>query len=128
MGKIFPYKLISKLFWLFKQNFLKNKNKFNNLCLQIRLLNSRDMRPQLLKVSAGPSCSFSVRQDRVPYVNNRWPYHPEIELIYFREGTGTQFIGDNIEAFRSGDVGLVGTNLPHYWSFDDRQLNPAFAQ
>jgi len=86
------------------------------------------MRPQLLKVSAGPSCSFSVRQDRVPYVNNRWHYHPEIELIYFREGTGTQFIGDNIKAFRSGDVVLVGTNLPHYWSFDDKYFNSGVEQ
>ncbi len=75
------------------------------------------MKPQLLKVSAGPASSFSVRQDRVPYVNNRWHYHAEIELIHFKEGNGTQFIGDNIKPFRSGDVLLVGADLPHYWSF-----------
>lgn len=75
------------------------------------------MKPQLLKVSAGPASSFSVRQDLVPYINNRWHYHPEIELIHFKEGNGTQFIGDNIKPFRSGDVLLVGTNIPHYWSF-----------
>jgi AraC-like DNA-binding protein len=86
------------------------------------------MKPQLLKVSAGPSSSFSVRQDRVPYVNNRWHYHPEIELIYFKEGTGTQFIGDNIKPFRSGDVILVGTNLPHYWSFDEKYFNSSVEQ
>jgi AraC-like DNA-binding protein len=78
------------------------------------------MKPQLLKVSAEPSCSFSVRQDKVPYINNRWHYHPEIELIYFAEGEGTQFIGDNISLFNSGDVILVGANLPHYWSFDTK--------
>ena len=88
-----------------------------------RLLKSADMKPQLLKVSAEPSCSFSVRQDRVPYVNNCWHYHPEIELIYFKEGQGTQFIGDNISLFNPGDVILVGANLPHYWSFDDRYFN-----
>jgi AraC-like DNA-binding protein len=77
------------------------------------------MKPQLLKVSSGPACSFSVRQDRVPYINNRWHYHPEIELIHFKEGYGTQFIGDNIKPFRSGDVLLVGAEIPHYWSFDD---------
>lgn len=81
------------------------------------------MKPQLLKVSAEPSCSFSVRQDRVPYVNNRWHYHPEIELIYFKEGRGTQFIGDSISLFNSGDVMLVGANLPHYWSFDETYFN-----
>lgn len=78
------------------------------------------MKPQLLKVSTEASCSFSVRQDRVPYVNNRLHYHPEIELIYFKEGQGTQFIGDNINSFQPGDVILVGAGLPHYFSFDEK--------
>ena len=78
------------------------------------------MKPQLLKVAAEPSSSFSVRQDRVPFINNRWHYHPEVELIYFKEGEGAQFIGDSISTFQSGDVILVGADLPHYWSFDDR--------
>jgi AraC-like DNA-binding protein len=77
------------------------------------------MRPQLLKVSKEPRHSFSVRQDLVPCINNRWHYHSEIELIHFKKGNGTQFIGDSIKEFRSGDVVLVGSKLPHYWRFDD---------
>ena len=77
------------------------------------------MRPQLLKVSKGPGHSFSVRKDLVPHVNNRWHYHTEVELIHFKKGEGTQFIGDSIKRFRAGDVVLVGSNLPHYWRFDD---------
>jgi AraC-like DNA-binding protein len=77
------------------------------------------MRPQLLKVSKGPDRSFSVRRDLVPHVNNRWHYHFEVEAIHFKKGEGTQFIGDNIKRFKAGDVVLVGSNLPHYWRFDD---------
>ena len=77
------------------------------------------MRPQLLKVLKGPGHSFSIRQDLVPHINNRWHYHKEIELIHFKKGEGTQFIGDNIKRFKHGDVILVGSNLPHYWRFDD---------
>lgn len=77
------------------------------------------MRPQLLKVTKEPQYSFSVRRDHAPYVNNRWHYHPEVELIHFKRGEGTQFIGDNIRPFKAGDVVLVGANLPHYWRFDD---------
>ena len=77
------------------------------------------MKPQLLKVSTGPAHSFSVRQDLVPYVNNRWHYHPEVELIHFKKGNGTQFIGDSIKQFRPGDIVMVGAQLPHYWRFDD---------
>jgi AraC-like DNA-binding protein len=77
------------------------------------------MRPQLLKVIKEPGHSFNVRQDLVPHVNNRWHYHAEAELIHFKKGEGTQFIGDNIRRFKPGDVVLVGSNLPHYWRFDD---------
>lgn len=77
------------------------------------------MRPQLLKVLKGPGHSFSIRQDLVPHINNRWHYHREVELIHFKKGEGTQFIGDNIKRFKAGDVALVGANLPHYWRFDD---------
>ena len=77
------------------------------------------MRPQLLKVSKGPDRSFSVRRDLVPHVNNRWHYHSEVELIHFKKGEGTQFIGDSIKRFKPGDVVLVGPDLPHYWRFDE---------
>ncbi|WP_316842468.1 AraC family transcriptional regulator [Pedobacter gandavensis] len=77
------------------------------------------MKAQLLKVSMAPAQSFSVRQDVEPFVNNKWHYHQELELIYFNEGKGTQFIGDNIQSFNSGDIVLVGAHLPHYWRFED---------
>lgn len=77
------------------------------------------MKPQLLKVSPGLAHSFSVRQDKVPYINNRWHYHAEVELIQFHKGSGTQFVGDHIKRFNAGDIVLVGTNLPHYWRYDD---------
>lgn len=77
------------------------------------------MKPQLLKVTNNLVHSFSVRRDTVPYINNHWHYHPEVELIYFKKGTGTQFIGDSIKRFQPGDIVLVGSYLPHYWRFDD---------
>ncbi|MGV3760950.1 AraC family transcriptional regulator [Parapedobacter sp.] len=83
------------------------------------------MKPQLLKVSTGPARSFSVRRDTVPYANNQWHYHREVELIHFEKGSGTQFIGDSIHHFSSGDVILIGSNLPHYWSFDSNYLDTA---
>jgi AraC-like DNA-binding protein len=42
-----------------------------------------------------------------------------VELIHFKKGEGTQFIGDSIKRFKPGDIVLVGSNLPHYWRFDD---------
>ncbi|RZK87350.1 MAG: AraC family transcriptional regulator, partial [Hymenobacter sp.] len=52
------------------------------------------MKPELIKVSPGPAQSFSVRQDVLPRMNNRWHFHPEVELIHFHRGGGMQFVGD----------------------------------
>lgn len=81
------------------------------------------MKPQLLKLSIAPTQSFSVRQDFVPYINNRWHYHAEVELIHFYRGKGTQFIGDQINRFQAGDIVLIGSQLPHYWRFDEHYFN-----
>ncbi|WP_184543182.1 AraC family transcriptional regulator [Mucilaginibacter sp. FT3.2] len=77
------------------------------------------MKPQLLKVPYGPDHSFGVRKEMSPNINNRWHYHPEIELIHFHNGFGTQFIGDHISQFEPGDIVLVGSNLPHFWKYDE---------
>ncbi len=81
------------------------------------------MKPKLLKFTLAPSQSFSTRQDFVPHQNNRWHYHREVELIYFQKGHGTQFVGDQIQNFKSGDLLLIGTMLPHYWRFDEQYFN-----
>ncbi len=83
------------------------------------------MKPVLLKVSPQPAQSYSVRRDTVPYINSRWHYHPELELIYFERGHGTQFIGDDIRNFTNGNLVLVGASLPHYWCFDPEYFDGA---
>lgn len=80
------------------------------------------MKPQLLKFNNQPTSSFSIRRDRVPMMNNCWHYHPEIELIHVVDGSGTHYIGDSVNNFYSGDVVIIGSNLPHYWRFDSSYL------
>jgi len=78
------------------------------------------VKPQLLKVPKGLQQSFSIRRDVVLYFYNRWHYHPELELVHIEKGSGTQFVGDNIQNFQSGDLILIGPNLPHYWRCDEK--------
>jgi AraC-like DNA-binding protein len=78
------------------------------------------MKPQLIKVAVQPPMtSFNARAEAHPNINNRWHFHPEVELIQIHAGSGMQFVGDNMRPFQAGDVVLVGSNLPHYWRFDD---------
>jgi AraC-like DNA-binding protein len=81
------------------------------------------MKPKLLQVSANVESSFSVRHETVPTNHNKWHYHPEVEIVYFKKGCGTQFIGDHISRFMSGDIMVIGANLPHYWRFDDQYVD-----
>jgi len=83
------------------------------------------MKPQLLKANGEVIHSFRARHDNQSNINNRWHYHPEIELIHFHKGSGTQFVGDNIKRFNPGDIVLVGSNLPHYWKYDINEEDDA---
>ncbi len=80
------------------------------------------MKPHLLKIHLHPEHSFNIRHDIVPHFYNKWHYHPEIELVYIVKGSGRQFIGDNIHHFKSGDMILLGANLPHLWRSDEKFL------
>ncbi|MEO8886577.1 MAG: AraC family transcriptional regulator [Mucilaginibacter sp.] len=84
------------------------------------------MKPQRLTITSGYAHSFSARCDLQPDINNSWHYHDELELIYFKNGGGTQFIGDSISNFGNGDVVLVGSNLPHFWQYDAAYFTDRF--
>lgn len=78
---------------------------------------------QHLKINLQPEHSFSARHDVVPFFFNKLHYHPEMELVYIIKGTGKQFIGDSIHYFKSGDMILVGENMPHLWRSDEKYFS-----
>ena len=64
--------------------------------------------------------SFTAVYAEVPHTYNHFHYHEEYELLYNIENSGTRFVGDSIQQFESGDLVLVGPNIPHYWHSDDK--------
>ena len=51
--------------------------------------------------------------------NARIHSHKNFELNYITSGTGRRIVGDNISGFESGDLVLMGPNLPHCWEVLD---------
>jgi len=78
------------------------------------------MKPHFHKVPVKLENSFSVRHDIKPNFGSVWHYHPELELHYVIKGEGVQFIGDRIRNFSTGEMILLGQNLPHTWRCSER--------
>lgn len=76
------------------------------------------MKPALEKNIQSPLKSFIVSELIEPYFDPNWHFHSHYQLFTVVEGTGTRFIGDNIQHFEAGDTVFLGPNLPHLWSSD----------
>lgn len=81
------------------------------------------MRPRVLNIEGSMFNSFQARLDTTADVNSDWHRHSAVELIYFKRGSGTQFIGNSVKPFNDGDIILIGRNLPHYWRFSKNVMD-----
>ncbi len=43
-----------------------------------------------------------------------WHFHPEIELVFVKGGSGKRHIGNHLSCYWDGDLILIGSGLPHY--------------
>ncbi len=77
------------------------------------------MKLHLLDRSTLENHSFNLVHNRYPHFLKIWHHHPELELVYVVESTGTRFVGDSIEKFEAGNLVLIGKNVPHMWLNDE---------
>lgn len=64
--------------------------------------------------------AVKVKMREMPRFTYPWHFHPEYEILYVIDGSGTSYVADHIEKFDSGDLALLGSNLPHFWKSDER--------
>lgn len=78
--------------------------------------------PVVNQPAFGTDNSFSIMVR--PCVDLVFPYHmhPDFQLNLVVEGRGTRVVGDHSEEYTSGDLVLLGPNLPHYWTYDNNFL------
>lgn len=73
------------------------------------------------KILHGAGNSFSHKF--YPHFTMPWHFHPEFELILIVSGHGKRFVGDTVESFSTGDLVLLGENLPHFHMCDGLYAN-----
>lgn len=76
------------------------------------------MRASYEKIPVNNDASFLVRRIQTQYFDAPLHFHPEYELTLIVNGNGKRFVGDSVENFESGDLVLLGSNLPHFWRSD----------
>jgi len=74
------------------------------------------MKPQFESVTFPKGCSVRVYHRRVVEIPFEWHHHPEYELTLTLNSKGWRFIGDHIGKYRSPDLALVPSDMPHTWA------------
>jgi AraC-like DNA-binding protein len=69
--------------------------------------------------------AFMISQYHEPTFHFRWHYHKEEELVWIRNGSGLRYVGRSVEPFKSGDLVLLGRNVPHTWGSSANQQGDA---
>jgi AraC-like DNA-binding protein len=82
------------------------------------------MKPIFEKISKPEDQSFYLEEVIKPYFTDLWHFHPEIEILYVREGFGAKYVGDSINSFYPGDIVIIGSNIPHVHVSNSDYLNP----
>jgi AraC-like DNA-binding protein len=79
------------------------------------------MKPVLMKFDA--ASSYTIREELESNQTSKYYYHPQVEIVYFEKGYGTCIIGNKVLNFKSGDIFILGKNLPHLFKNDIRYNN-----
>lgn len=77
--------------------------------------------PVLEKIEPEIGQSFALRKFEDANSNTQpfWHFHPELEIVYVKQGNGKRHVGNHISYFQGGELIMLGPNLPHY-GFTDR--------
>lgn len=62
--------------------------------------------------------SFIIRKFGKTAFDAPYHFHEEYELTYILHGRGKRYVGSHMENFASGDLVLLGANLPHCWKLE----------
>lgn len=82
------------------------------------------MKPSFEQIPTTATASWSMLDRRLPEeIPFEWHHHPEYELTLTLNSRGQRYVSSDVGAYDDGDLVLVGPNVPHSWSSQQR-LDP----
>tara|TARA_B110000037_G_scaffold217777_1_gene279505 strand:- start:1961 stop:2812 length:852 start_codon:yes stop_codon:yes gene_type:complete len=78
------------------------------------------------KISKPENEALIYQEDKEITFYNKLHQHEEIQISYIKSGEGTLVIGDTITDYKTGDIIVIGSNLPHVFNSDIESKVPSF--
>ncbi len=86
------------------------------------------MRATFEQISASDEHSILYRQFSGTRFDAPLHFHPALELTYIQQGQGRRLVGRQVANYESGDLVLLGPNLPHTWLSEPSEVPGQQAQ
>jgi AraC-like DNA-binding protein len=86
------------------------------------------MKPVYQKLIGSLDEGFVVKEIHGEVCNCPWHCHSEVELVFVLKSQGYRLVGDTIHSLQSGDLVLLGANLPHAYQHTDRRSTASAAR
>ncbi len=67
-------------------------------------------------IKQDPGSSFRLLHHKMVRESDfvwQFHYHPEYEIVFVPQGSGTRHVGNHLSTYHQGDLVLIGSNLPH---------------
>ncbi|MFT3935901.1 MAG: AraC family transcriptional regulator [Chitinophagaceae bacterium] len=73
------------------------------------------MKASFESIKAPAHASFVARRFEEKAFSAPYHFHPEFELTLIVQGHGKRYVGAHMDDYTTGDLVLLGSNLPHCW-------------
>ena len=78
------------------------------------------------KISKPENEAFIYQEDKEIAFYNKLHQHEEIQISFIKSGEGSLIIGDTITDYKTNDIIVIGSNLPHVFNSDLESKVPSF--
>ena len=80
------------------------------------------------KIPKSKDVSLIYQEDKGEILYDKLHQHEEIQLCAIVKGEGSLVVGDSINEYKSGDILIIGSNIPHVFRSDVSNCNTTFMQ